>query len=959
MHRQDPQLQDTALHGQEGTQVTDRFTSIRIVLMLVVVTGLISVVGWWTIRTVTQSIRQSVKEQITTTLRTSILSLETWMETQRDTVASWAGHQKLQQDILAQVSLAGREDCTPQELLQSPMLERLRADLAPVCRRYGYIGFIIVDQRGVNVAALLDEPVGQENMIARSQFISAVLAGHEVVSRPFAASVLLPDENGRMLPDRPTMFAAAPVRNEAGEVVAAFCFRIRPESHFTQILTMAKFGNSGETYAFDRDGLMLSNSRFPEDLRSIGLLTAEDSMNSILNVHIRDPGGNMLKGFRPDRPLNLTRMAASAVKGETGSDIDGYRDYRGVPVLGAWRWLDQYGFGVTVEVDRDEAYATLGQVKTSFYLILGFLVVTSLCVMWFEHVSNSRAKKLRHSEARLQRALHQIESQKYALDQHSIVAITNTRGKITYANDQFCQISQYTLGELLGQDHRILNSGHHPRSFMVDLWATITRGEVWQGDIKNHAKDGSEYWVRSTIVPFKDECGRITQYVAIRTDITSQKSTEMQLRAARKQAESAAKAKSEFLANMSHEIRTPMTAILGYADLLTDPNQDRTDRQMCIETIRRNGKHLLTIINDILDLSKIEAGMMTVERIETSPSQIIADVVSLMRPRAVERKLQLHARYSSPIPLTIQSDPTRLRQILLNLIGNALKFTKTGSVTLDVSLSNPEADPPDHPPDHAADQLSDHQPDVSNDLSPKLIFKVIDTGIGMTDEQRNKLFQAFSQADTSTTRKFGGTGLGLTISKRLATMLGGDITVTSQPGEGSTFIVAIETGLLTGPMTNDCPVEAMVEPVTPTDPATMKLACRILLAEDGPDNQRLISFILKKAGADVTVYENGQLAYDAAMAAVEAGQPFDVILMDMQMPVLDGYNATRWLRQQGYDHPIIALTAHAMRGDRDKCISAGCDDYTTKPINKTALLTMIQKHVKRAQADRAVQGASS
>ena len=393
---------------------------------------------------------------------------------------------------------------------------------------------------------------------------------------------------------------------------------------------------------------------------------------------------------------------------------------------------------------------------------------------------------------------------------------------------------------------------------------------------------------------------------------------------ARQQAEIAARSKGKFLANMSHEIRTPMTAILGYADLMTNPSQSSDERENCIQTIRRNGKHLLTIINDILDLSKIDAGMMTVERISISPGPIVAEILSLMRPRALEQRLQLNARYTSAIPLTIHSDPTRLRQILLNLIGNALKFTKSGSVTLDISLSNPDGDEP-----------------------AKLVFKVIDTGIGMTPVQREQLFEAFSQADNSVTRKFGGTGLGLTISKRLSQMLGGDISVTSELGQGSTFVVEIETGPLVGPMTYECPDEAMIEPVESTNPTTLKPGSRILLAEDGLDNQRLISFILKKADAEVTVVENGQLAFDAAIAADKANQPYDVILMDMQMPVLDGYNATRQLRQQGYCRPIIALTAHAMRGDRDKCIDAGCDDYTTKPINKVALLTMIQKHIDR------------
>ncbi len=396
-------------------------------------------------------------------------------------------------------------------------------------------------------------------------------------------------------------------------------------------------------------------------------------------------------------------------------------------------------------------------------------------------------------------------------------------------------------------------------------------------------------------------------------------------------AEVANASKSEFLANMSHEIRTPMTAILGFSENLLDPDLSESDRLNAINTIRRNGKHLLSIINDILDLSKIEAGKLEMECTRCSPLEMLADVKSLMRVRAEAKGLAFDVEYAGPVPETIQSDPTRLRQILINLLGNAIKFTETGGVRVAALCVNDE------------------------DRGARMQFDVIDTGVGMTAEQLARLFQPFTQADTSTTREFGGTGLGLTISKRLAEMLGGDITVESEPGKSSTFRLTVAAGPLDNVRIFDSPAEAEILKTERQDKASAaraaeQLDCRILLAEDGPDNQRLISFILKKAGAAVTVAENGKVALDRALAARDEGNPFDVILMDMQMPVLDGYQATRQLRSRGYAALIIALTAHAMAGDREKCLEAGCDDYAAKPIDRRKLIEKIASHLPGAPA---------
>ena len=410
-------------------------------------------------------------------------------------------------------------------------------------------------------------------------------------------------------------------------------------------------------------------------------------------------------------------------------------------------------------------------------------------------------------------------------------------------------------------------------------------------------------------------------------DVTSKRKSANELRHAKEVADLANQAKSSFLANMSHEIRTPMTAILGYADLLAEEQArgvSADQRDEYIHTIKRNGEHLLSIINDILDLSKIESGMMELERIDTRPVNIVHDVISLMRVKADAKALKLDVVLETPLPTKIRSDPLRLRQVLVNLVGNAVKFTESGTVTIRVALDN------------------------SSPNDPVLSFSVVDSGIGMTSEQLSRLFVAFKQADASTTRKFGGTGLGLRISKRLSELLGGDISVTSRPGSGSTFTLSLRTGQLDGVgLVEQAAGATVVREVKPAAPQSKQMpleGVRVLLAEDGKDNQRLISFHLQNAGATVTIVDNGELAVKALSAdgtpdgALAARPQVDLILMDMQMPVLDGYEAARRLRGKGCTIPIVALTARAMAGDADECLEAGCDAYAAKPIDRVALI---------------------
>lgn len=409
---------------------------------------------------------------------------------------------------------------------------------------------------------------------------------------------------------------------------------------------------------------------------------------------------------------------------------------------------------------------------------------------------------------------------------------------------------------------------------------------------------------------------------------------EVETRRAKVAAEAGARAKSDFLANMSHEIRTPMTAILGYGELMMDREQTTDERDNCLAVIRRNGEHLLELINDILDVSKIEASKFTIETRACSIPSIVADVISTMNVRARQKGIELSVEYTGGLPETIQTDGARVRQSLVNLVGNAVKFTDEGGVRVVVSLL-----------------------DQWREAGPAVRMQIIDTGVGISPESLEHLFKSFVQADASTSRKYGGTGLGLVITRHIANLLSGDVEVDSTLGEGSTFTLTIPTGPLEGVKMLDDPAKVVLETAAESKAPVPRalVGRRILLAEDGEDNQRLISMVLRKAGAEVTVVENGVFAVASAMS-----NQFDVVLMDMQMPEMDGYQATASLRRQGYEGPILALTAHAMASDRERCIAAGCNDYLSKPIDREHLILTIAGCTKApAEADDAQSGASA
>ncbi|MBX9855663.1 MAG: response regulator [Gemmatimonadaceae bacterium] len=483
---------------------------------------------------------------------------------------------------------------------------------------------------------------------------------------------------------------------------------------------------------------------------------------------------------------------------------------------------------------------------------------------------------------------------------------------------------------LFGRDPQL---GPPPREQVAQLYApedsarlreaavaAYTEGRAYSLVVRTAGHNPDVRWIRAEGRARYAPDGSIVGLIGTAVDVTESIEREEALRLAQAHAEAANRSKSEFLANMSHEIRTPLTAILGYTDLLRDDVRESgadCEQLAALDTIRRAGEHLLSVINDILDISKIEAGRMAVEAVPVELPAVLLDVESLMRARAEQKGVSLECRLTAPIPVQVHSDPTRLRQVLMNLVGNAVKFTDRGRVLLEAGVEQ-------------------------SDAGPLLVLSVDDTGPGMTEDQVAQLFQAFTQVDSSMTRRHGGTGLGLTISRRLAQLMGGEVELAQTAvGRGSRFEVRLPLRVV-----DDSPhiTQITARRLTPAAvPATVTLRGHILLAEDGEDNQRLIAILLRAAGAEVTIVRNGREALEALDWARAAGAPFDVLLTDMQMPEMDGYTLARTLRSAGDRIPVIALTAHAMAEDRQRCIDAGCDDYASKPIDRTALLATLAR----------------
>jgi PAS domain S-box-containing protein len=550
------------------------------------------------------------------------------------------------------------------------------------------------------------------------------------------------------------------------------------------------------------------------------------------------------------------------------------------------------------------------------------------------------SRQIEHQRDQLVSQVDMLRKLTTAVEQSpTSVVITDRDGVIQYVNPRFTEVTGFSQAEAIGQNPRILQSGTTGIDVYQDLWRNLTGGQIWKGELCNKRKNGELYWEEAQIAPVRTPSGEISHFVAVKTDITERKKIEAELIShrhhlealvqartadlslAKEAAEAANRAKSTFLANMSHELRTPLNGIMGLTGIAlrraTDPKmQDQLGK------VEKAAQNLLAIINDILDISKIESERLTLEQIDFRLGEILENIRSLIGPKAAEKGVTLHFESDTKLNnLALKGDPLRLGQVLINLIGNAVKFSAEGRVSLGVHLTEGIAG------------------------SVRLNFAVRDNGIGISPEDQQRIFDSFEQADGSFTRKHGGTGLGLAISKRLVTMMGGSISVESELGRGSIFRFSVNLQY------TEHATQASIEHHTGGSEELLKARYagrRVLLAEDEPINQEVSICLLEDVGLVVDLAEDGVQA-----EAMARRHDYALILMDMQMPRMGGLDATRAIRQipERQSVPIIAITANAFEEDRHQCLEAGMNDFVTKPIDPDVLFRRLLKWLSPNHGD--------
>ncbi len=1195
-------------------QSAARSTRRNVFVMNAVLVCIVLALIVWALNTIDSQVREDARKSLETVIHATQEGLHLWAD------AESLSLQGLSEDPLLRRAVQGQLDNYRQRkvLKDAPELKELR-DLFPRAQKLaGHQGFFVIAPDGISVASMRDGNIGTSNLIYQHspELFERALAGEVVLIPPIPSDVPIRNAkniSGMHVP--PTMFFLAPISDEFGNVIALIAARVDPHDMFSRLVGLGRIGNTGETYLFNEEGLLLTESRFTEELTTVGLIAA--NTQSILSINIRDPLVNLLEGGKvpgSPRSLRLTRMAESAIAGEAWFDVDGYRDYRGVRVVGIWRWDDRLGMGITTEVDLTEIMASYYRARMALVMILGLILLVAVSFSFVTLKMTSRAN------GALLRARNELEDRvvqrtqdlvlseqrlQSVIDNVPVVVFLKDRaGKYLLTNDKYEVLTGVPCADVLGKtdaelyppdmakafanlDDEVMLSGGvvefeekspHPDGSLHDYWSSKTpikntEGEVvgllgvaldiserkraesvlketkdvltytearWRAILDNlgdavitinqfghiqtfsraasdifgyspkemmgknvkdlmpshiamvhnnylqryfeegkakvisrnreltgRKKNGDEFPIELTVSPVIFHGEKI--FIGILRDITERRKMEIEILSAKDTAEDANKAKSEFLASMSHEIRTPMNGVLGMLGLLAKTSLS-DDQSRKLGVAKNSAQALLALINDILDFSKVEAGKLDLEEVDFNLREQLEDISQTMAYKAYEKGLEFNLDVSGITESRVLGDPSRLRQILINLIGNAIKFTSAGEILVRASLSK-----------------------ITED-SFKLKCEVIDTGIGIPDDKIGGLFESFTQVDSSVTRKFGGTGLGLAICKKLAELMGGGVYVTSEQGAGSNFsfdvrfgmsqgsfrvapradvtklkvlivddnktnrdifnaqltqwgvsveevdgaenaLIALEKNLNTQPfdlalvdrsmpdkdgvelarkvrkdprfnntkllMMSSLSVDDLddlkaigfaayfTKPVATSDLFDALAICagdgdvsnkdnilltktrlmgmhegaasdaesyyrwprdtRILLVEDNQVNQYVAQELLQEVGLDCDVAGNGVEAIESLKSAPEDA-PYTVVLMDCQMPEMDGYEATRCIRSgvvsEAYRKiPIIAMTANAMQGDKEKCFAAGMDAYLSKPLDTTTMLEMFKEWI--------------
>ena len=1087
-----------ALLLQFGTRQYRNLSTILLVAFIIFIVG----IAWLALSKNRQTLLFNVQSSLETMLESTVEGLDIWVQNKRLILERVGQDEELARLTEQLLQL----DAKREVLINSPLQREIRAYFSHEKHLIGDIGFFIISPDYISISSKRDSNIGSINLIAeqRPALLKRVFLGETVFIPPIHSDVEIAESD--QLGKPPTMFIAAPIKNGNNEIIAIVTQRLLPEKEFSRVMQLGRIGQTGETYAFDKQGRLMSNSRFDDDLRRIGLI--EPDQVGLLNIEIRNPGGNLVNGETAHKPQHqhqqpLTRMAASAVTGQSGVDMAGYQDYRGVPVFGAWLWDETLDLGFASEIDVEEALATYNIVRQTTIGVLGVTLFISIFATLLTSYLGRRANRaLRQARDELEDRVRERTAELFKLNQAVeqspiAVMITDTDGVIDYVNPAFTEDTGFLPEDAIGKKPSILKAGYTSDEEYAEIWQTIANGGTWEGEFLNKRKDKSLYWNKSIINSIHSPSNEITHYLSLMEDISSRKEMEQQLHDAKEEAdnranetkvleellrlsiadksltdylesalnalidntpwlrlqpkgaiflteregdsqtlkmvvnknladplltlcdkvpfghcmcgraaqtgaiqisqhvderhetsfdgmadhghinmpimkgdtvlgvvvlylppahqvtssereymtqvagvfsmgialhynhqalekargkaEEATRAKSNFLANMSHEIRTPMNAIIGMSHL-TMQTELTSKQKDYVRKIFKAANSLLGIINDILDFSKIEAGQLNIESIPFHLDDVLENLTSLTTISTRSKGLEFLISIAPDLPNSLVGDPLRLGQILTNLVSNAIKFTEQGEIVVKASVLQ-----------RSASQV-------------RLQFIVSDTGIGMTSEQQANMFQAFSQADSSTTRKFGGTGLGLSICKQLVGLMDGVISVESSHGEGSRFTFDVQLG-----------IHEEKRPSSWTTLPNELHGMPALVIDDSSNSQEILLNLLHNLSFEVTTAASGEAGLELIDQAQAQGTPFKLVLLDWKMPGLDGIETTKRLRANPKLDPqpvVIMATAYGRDEVLRHTSNIKLDGLVLKPVTPSTLYDTLMEAFQQGEEGR-------
>lgn len=966
----------------------------------------ITLMAWILSVHVEKKIMVELESSLDVVLNDTHQAISIWASNHLHTVEHFAGLIELRKHVESLISIQHDRN----SLLSSVDLHNIRNDLKPYLQANQYKGYFIVAPDNINLVSFGDASIGKPNLLLEQpDVLKKIWSGVATISRPLKSDVPLPTDTGKLIEHYPTMFVGAPVKNNSGQVIALLLLRLDPFDSLFQLTQQGRLGQSGKTYAFDASGLLLTESRFDKQLASLGFI--QEGEHSSLSMELRDPGINLLenrKRMLPQDGLPLTRMVTSATRHNTGMDLNGYRDYRGVPVVGAWLWDEKLNMGFGTEQDVSEAYYLLLIIKRVIYGSAVFSIVIFIVLM---RISAQGKTNLQKAESRLEAIIQSVTDGIVVIDEKGEIELINPsiENMFGYAQDELIgrninilvpqphhqQHDNYLHRYLETSEAKILGNGRevhgqhkngriipveigvsevsfNKERHFVGLVHDVTERNTVSETLQNLNSDllenekilrlsltgaGAGYWHidfdsgvltldkraveifgipgvhgdefvcryqdwvswmhpddfpqtqgefihaigDSEIINFtldyrivwpsdelryihvssnveRDNAGEPSSAYGLYFDVTNHKYTEEILQQAMEEAEAANRAKSSFLAAMSHEIRTPMNGVVGMIDVLcqTELSEEQND---VVRTIRDSAFSLLTIIDDILDFSKIEAGKLSLESLPTSIEEVLEGVGDTLLPMARTNGVELLLFHSPEIPPSVYTDPIRLRQILFNLAGNAIKFThkdldNVGRVQIQASVES-----------------------ITNDKI-SLCLKVIDNGIGMTPDMQACLFQPFSQGESSTTRRFGGTGLGLIICRRLVDMMNGRIEMESEENRGSIFTVYLPLKI--------APTKAPRQ--------TIKLAgVNVLMVRSDEVIDAILHCYLTAAGANVMIMKAGENASEAIKDLTKGTEDLVVIVDDHITPDQEQFMRQQLRQERTGFKPVFVVLKHGLR----------------------------------------------